>query len=55
MGQVEARRRIVVGVVAFVLVGVALHVLIGLPTWPAIVIAGLALGLLEGVAQRGLG
>jgi hypothetical protein len=54
MGQVEARRRLVVGVAAFVVVGVALHVPIGLPTWIAIVIAGLALGLLEGVEQRGL-
>jgi hypothetical protein len=52
---VEARRRLVVGVVAFVGVGVALQVLIELPTGLGIVIAGLALGFLEGVAQRGLG
>jgi hypothetical protein len=32
MGQVEARRGLVVGAVAFVVVGVALYVLIGLPT-----------------------
>jgi hypothetical protein len=55
MGQVEARRRLVVGVVVFVVVGVALHVLIGPPTWLVIVIPGFALGQLEGVAQRGLG
>jgi hypothetical protein len=41
-------------VVVFVVVGVALHVLVGLPTWLAIVIPGFALGLLEGVVRRGL-
>jgi hypothetical protein len=55
MGQVEARRRLIAGVVLFVAVGVALHFLLGLPTWLAIVIPGVALGVLEAVAQRGRG
>jgi hypothetical protein len=55
MGQVEARRRFIAAVLLFVVVGLALHFILGLPTWLAIVIPGFALGVMEGVAQRGRG
>jgi hypothetical protein len=55
MGDGEARRRLVVGVAVFVGVGVALHVIIELPRWLAIVLPGFALGQMEGVAARGPG
>jgi hypothetical protein len=42
-------------VALFVAVGLALHFVLGLPTWLAIVIPGFALGALEGVAQRSRG
>jgi hypothetical protein len=47
MNQVEARRRLLAGVVLFVAVGLALHFLLGLPAWLAIVIPGFVLGALE--------
>jgi hypothetical protein len=53
MGRLEPQRGLIVGVVLFVAVALVLHLLIGVATWPAIVIPALVLGVLEGVAQRG--
>jgi hypothetical protein len=53
MRQVKAPRTLIAGVVLFVAVGLALHFLLGLATWLAIVIPGFVLGVLEALARGG--
>jgi hypothetical protein len=46
------RSLLIIGVVVFVVVGLSLKLIVGLPTWAAIAIPGFVIGGVEGIAER---